>query len=204
MSRFFNPENVVWRFIGNLYDFFLLSLYWYLCCLLVVPAGSGTCALYYVTLKLASQQESYTSSSYWRSFKENFKQATVIWIIFLLAGLLIGFDIMAGLTFPDSPFVYFLPAFGIVGVLYLLLLSTIFPVVARCSNSTGNLIRMCFPLMIHNFLPVLSTFVVSAAIFSVGIFLFWPLLLIAPGLSAYWNSFIFNRIFTKYHLNLVD
>lgn len=204
MSRFFNPENTVWRFVGNLYDFFLLSIYWYLSCLLIIPAGSGTCALYYVTLKLASQQEGYTSPSFRRSFKENFRQATVIWILFLLVGLLIGFDIACGLILPDSPFLPFLPAFCIVGLLYLLLLSTIFPLVARCSNTTGNLIRMSFPMMIHNFLPILSTLAVTLAVFTIGIFVFWPLLLIAPGLAAYWNSFIFNRIFAKYHLNLPD
>lgn len=202
MSRLFNPDNVVWRFVGNLYDFFLLSIYWYLCCLLILPAGSGTCALYYVTLKLASHQEGYTTASFWKSFKENFKQATVIWMLFLAAGVLIGFDIYAAFVFPTSPFAKMLPGFCIVGVIYLLLLNTIMPLLARISNTTGNLIRMCFPVMLHNLLPVLSALVVTTALFLLGFFVFWPLLLIAPGLAAYWNSFIFNRIFMKYHWNL--
>lgn len=204
MGRFFNVENPIWKFIGNLYDFFILSIYWYLCCLLVIPAGSGTTALYYTTLKLASRQEGYTTASYWRSFRQNFKQATLIWIGFLLAGLLIGLDIYAGLLFPGTPLQNLLPAFYIVGILYLLLLSVIFPIVARCENTTANLIRMCFPMMIRNFLPVLTTAIVTLAVFLVGIFVFWPLLLIAPGLTAYINSFTFNRIFTKYNLNLPD
>jgi hypothetical protein len=63
---------------------------------------------------------------------------------------------------------------------------------------------MCFTLCIRNFLPVLSTAIVTAGIFLVGIFIFWPLMLIAPGLSAYLNSYIFNHIFLKYHLDLPD
>ena len=30
----------------------------------------------------------------------------------------------------------------------------------------------------------------------------WPVLLVAPGLAAYCNAFIFNRIFDKYGLSL--
>ena len=49
--KFFSLENPIWKFIGNLADFFLLSCLWYLCCLPVVTAGTATTALYYVTLK---------------------------------------------------------------------------------------------------------------------------------------------------------
>ena len=41
MRRLFNLENPVWRFIGNIIDMFLLSVYWYVCCLPVVTTGSG-------------------------------------------------------------------------------------------------------------------------------------------------------------------
>ena len=37
--KFFSLENPIWKFIGNLADFFLLSCLWYLCCLPVVTAG---------------------------------------------------------------------------------------------------------------------------------------------------------------------
>ena len=50
--KFFSLENPIWKFIGNLADFFLLSCLWYLCCLPVVTAGAATTALYYVTLKM--------------------------------------------------------------------------------------------------------------------------------------------------------
>ena len=49
--KFFSLENPIWKFIGNLADFFLLSCLWYLCCLPVVTAGAATTALYYVTFK---------------------------------------------------------------------------------------------------------------------------------------------------------
>ncbi len=202
MKRFFDLENPVWRFVGNIADMFLLSVYWYICCLPVFTAGSSTTALYYVTLKLTSHQEGYTTSSFFKAFKSNFKQATVIWIFCLLAAGILFADFYWALKSGSSFGASILPAFIIITLLYLIFLCFIFPLLARCENDTKTLLGMCFAMSIRNFLPILSALVLTVGIFSVGIFVFWPLILIAPGLSAYFNSYIFNHILTKYHLNL--
>lgn len=77
-----------------------------------------------------------------------------------------------------------------------------FPLLARCDNTPGALFKMGVALTLRNLLPVLSALVVNVAFFAVGIFVFWPVLLVAPGLAAYCNAFIFNRIFDKYGLSL--
>lgn len=204
MHRFFQLDNPVWRFIGNIADMFLLSVFWYLTCIPVFTLGSGTTALYYVTLKLTSNQEGYTTSSFWRSFKSNFKQATVIWILFLLIGGVLGIDLYWSLASGSSLAVSVLPAFGIVALLYFICLTFMFPLLARCENSTKALLKMCFAMSVRNFLPIFSALVVTLGVFLFGIFVFWPLLLIAPGLAAYMNSYLFNRILQKYHLDLPD
>lgn len=202
MQRFFNLENPVWRFIGNIADMFLLSVLWYLCCLPLFPAGAATTAVYYVTLKMVKNQEGYTFSSFLKSFRENFKQGTLLWLLFLAAGLILGIDIFWGLHTASGIFV--LPAFCIIALLYLLNLTFIFPLLARCQNTTKAILKINFAISLRSFLPVLSALLVTAAVFLVGIFVFWPLLLIAPGFSAYLNSYLFNRIFEKYQLNLPE
>lgn len=72
--KFFSLENPIWKFIGNLADFFLLSCLWYLCCLPVVTAGAATTALYYVTLKMARGQEGQLIPAFFHSFKQNLKR----------------------------------------------------------------------------------------------------------------------------------
>jgi hypothetical protein len=57
-------------------------------------------------------------------------------------------------------------------------------------------------MVIRNFPAVLAGVVVYAGFFLVGAFLFWPLLLVAPALPAYLNSFLYNRILAKYDLSL--
>lgn len=204
MRHLFNLENPIWRFIGNLADFFLLSLCWYLCCIPVITLGCGTTAMYYVTMKMAANQEGYTVRSFWSSFKVNFKVSTVIWLLFLAAAFVLYADftwsISSAALFARSMFI----TFAVVAVLYCLCLSLIFPLTARCEQTVQGLFKMCFAMSIRSFLPVLSTVIVTVAFFSFGIFVFWPILLIAPGLSAYINSFIFNKVLASYHLDLPD
>lgn len=204
MNRLFNPENPVWRFIGNLADFCLISILWYLSCIPVVTAGSGTAALYYVTLKMASNQEGYTFSSWWKSFRLNLKQGSGIGLLSLGFGGVLAIDFYwsthADGLYAKAMFFTFL----VVAVLYLLTLTFLFPLLARCENTTSALLKMSFVMAVRNLLPTLSALILTVGMFLAGIFLFWPILLVAPGLSAYINSFIFNHCFEKYHLNLPD
>ena len=115
MNRFFNLDNPVWRFVGNIADMFLLSLLWYLSCLPLFTAGAATTAVYYVTLKLVRNQEGYTFASFRKSFALNFKQGTLIWLLFAAVGLILGADIYWGIH--NASGVFLLPAFLIVALI---------------------------------------------------------------------------------------
>ena len=78
MNRFFNMDNKFFVFMGRVADLLLLNFLCILCCIPVVTAGASITALYYVTLKMARDEESYIARSFFRSFKQNFKQATII------------------------------------------------------------------------------------------------------------------------------
>ncbi len=93
LSGFFNYDNPVWRFIGKFGDLIILNVLWLVCSLPVFTIGASTTAVYYVTLKLARDDDGYTIRSFFKSFKENFKQSTIIWLILLLAGAILGVDL---------------------------------------------------------------------------------------------------------------
>ena len=105
LSGLFNYDNPVWRFIGKFWDVLILNVLWLVCSIPIVTIGASTTAMYYVTLKLARDEDGYTIRSFFKSFKENFRQATVIWLIFLAVVFLLGFDLyffVAGLTEPST------------------------------------------------------------------------------------------------------
>lgn len=54
--------------------------------------GASTTALFYVSLKIAKDEESHLTRAFFHSFKENFRQSTIIWLILLAAGLVLGVD----------------------------------------------------------------------------------------------------------------
>ena len=93
LSGLFNYDNPVWRFIGKFWDVLIVNLLWIVCSIPIVTIGASTTAMYYVTLRLARDDDGYTFRSFFKSFRENFKQATAIWLIFLTVGLLLACDV---------------------------------------------------------------------------------------------------------------
>lgn len=99
----FNYDNPVWRFVGKLGDLILLNILWIICSIPIFTIGASTTAVYYVTLKLVRDDDGYTIKSFFRSFKENFKQATALWLMFLVTGLVLLFDLRFAFRHPLAP-----------------------------------------------------------------------------------------------------
>ena len=85
MGRFFNMDNKFFVFMGRIADLCMLNILCIVCCIPVITAGASLTALYYVTMKMVRNEESYIFRSFFKSFKQNFKQATVINLIMLAA-----------------------------------------------------------------------------------------------------------------------
>lgn len=202
--RLFDVENPVWRFVGNIADMFLLSVLWYLCCIPIFTAGAGTTAMYYVTMKLTANQEGYTLPSFWQSFRRNFRQASILWLGVLAIGGVLAADIFWAVS-GGSPFgFYLLPAFAVMALLFLMVVSFLFPLLARCENTLSALVKMCCAIVIREFMPIFSALLLTVGLGLAGVFLFWPLLLLTPGLTAYLNAYLYNRILAKYQLSLPE
>ena len=70
MDRLFNMDNKFFVFMGRVADLIILNLLCILCCLPIVTAGASVTAMFYVTLKMARNEESYIVRSFFKSFKE--------------------------------------------------------------------------------------------------------------------------------------
>ena len=86
MNNIFNPEGKVMLFFTKIAYTAYLNVLWFLCCLPIVTAGASTTALFYVTLKLAKDEEGAITRSFFRAFRRNFRKATLIWLILLAGG----------------------------------------------------------------------------------------------------------------------
>ena len=134
MDRLFNMDNKFFVFMGRVADLIILNLLCILCCLPIVTAGASVTAMFYVTLKMARNEESYIVRSFFKSFKENFKQAAIINIIMLLAGILLYIDMTISRSMEGALGSVLTIIFMIILLLYAMLFIYIYPVLAKFYN----------------------------------------------------------------------
>ena len=81
MGRIFSLDSPLFSFLNKVADLILLNILTMICCLPIITIGASMTALHYVVLKMVRDEESYIVRSYFKSFRQNFKQATIIWLI---------------------------------------------------------------------------------------------------------------------------
>ena len=89
MGRIFDMNNTFFRFMSKVADLCILNIICVICCIPVITAGASITAMYYVTLKMVRNEDAYIVRSFFKSFKQNFKQATIINLIMLLIGVVL-------------------------------------------------------------------------------------------------------------------
>lgn len=84
----FSLDNPLMRFLSRVADIMTLNLLFLVCSIPVFTIGASLSALYYCLFKIKDQEEGYLFKKFFHSFRQNFKQATLMWLIMLfLAGL---------------------------------------------------------------------------------------------------------------------
>lgn len=206
MERFFNMDNKFFSFMGKVADLCILNLVCILCCIPVVTAGASLTALYYVTLKMIRNEEAYIFRSFFKSFKQNFRQATVINLIMLAAAFVLYLDtkIVGGMETSTGKVLGII--FALFTLIYLIVFLYVYPLLAKFYNSIKNTFKNAFLMGIrhlpHTFLmlvicacPLLILLIPSFQVLSIMLMLF---VLLGPAVIAYCNSWFFVRIFDKY------
>lgn len=208
LQGFFNYDNPVWRYIGKFGDLILLNILWIICSIPIFTIGASTTAVYYVTLKLVRDDDGYTIKSFFKSFKENFKQATVIWLILLVAGLILGFDLrffLITMTGNSTFRTVFTAAIGALTIIWMFILTYVFPLQSRFYNPVKRTLYNAFFMSVRHFFQTLGLLAIDAALVVVSyLSIFYApqfcilIMLFGFPLIAFVNSYIFNSIFKRY------
>ena len=200
MGALFNLDNPVWNFMGKVADLVILNLLALICSIPIVTIGASWTAMYYVTIRIVRKEEGYVIRDFFRSFKENFKQATIIWLLVILVVAVFVGDIAIYSMMPEQ-----IPQAVMIGVVALafLVLGTVvyvFPILSRFHNTTKNTIKNAFLLSIVNipFTVILIIMLIVPFVLAVFVIEIAPIiLLMGLSLPAFFSSMIFVRIFRK-------
>lgn len=196
----FNMDSSFMRALGKIADLMILNVVTLLLCLPVVTGGAAITALHYMCLKLVRNEEGYILKGYFGSFRENFRQSTIMWLLFLLAAAVVAGDIVimryAVVEFPFMVRVGVL----IMGLVVLCTALYAFPMQAKFANPIKITIRNAFMASLAQF-P--KTFLMLLLLF-VGplMILAWSRLAAVVfffGLSvhAYLSAKLYNRFFER-------
>ena len=205
MDRIFNMDNKFFTFMSRVADLIILNLLFLLCCIPIVTIGPAITAMYYVTMKMVRNEESYIARSFFKSFKENFKQGVAIWMMALVLILLefMDFFIMKQLSGGIYTFVKY--GLLVIALLMAMILQYVFPLLAKFYNTVKNTIRNALLMSLRhlpytilmlliNIAPIIAM-LLNTMIFSYGILAYF---LLGFSTLAFANSFFLVKIFDKY------
>ena len=191
MNRIFDMDNPLWRFLGKLADLMILNILFLLCSIPIFTIGASLTGVYYVCLKIKEQEEGYIVRNFFKSFKQNFVQSTIIWLIMLVTGALIVADFVllyrlrATSTGTVAVMWTLLLAVTIAcSILYAIVLAYIFPLLSICSNTTPNMFKNAFLFGTHYLFVTILVFFIHYAMFFLVVNVFTPLIIFGEGLCA--------------------
>ena len=202
MEALFNPEGKLMTFMTWVANMLILSLLWVICCIPVVTIVPATAAMYYVTLKMARQEDSGITKAFFRSFWSNLRQGIVLNIIYLLIGGFLVADYFACFLLPDAYEEIALWLIYIAAALFLMIVSHTYPLLAQFSNTIVGTIRNAFILAISKLSYSIRLVIIQLApllltiLYPDAFAMMTPLcLLFLPGVSAWICGRMMNELY---------
>ena len=204
--KLFNPDSRIMIFLSRVADLVILNILWLVCCVPVVTIGASTTAMYHVIRHWQKDSVSSIMRDFFQSFKEDFKQATPVYLILLIPTVAVVMNAMLIFNPENSAAVpsYLLVIWFISALILLFISSFVYPVMAFFADSIFKTLRNARVLAlanlprtilisILNLLPVILLFVNLSFFLQSSIF--W--LLIGGALVAYLNMSILKPVFKK-------
>lgn len=200
LRRVFDMDNPVWQAFYTVGKIIMLNFMWMICSIPIFTIGASTTALVYSCIKM-HRKEGYFFQNFFSSFKENFKQATALFFLFLIVGVIIGADMILGNQAGDNFGRFMRLAACIAAVPYFLTLLYVFGVQSRFVNTVKDTIRYAFFISLRNIKDTLqmALLVVLVVWANTTVALVnYLTLMFGAGFMAYFMSAYYNRVFEKY------
>lgn len=201
MSKIFDLDSPVFSFLNKMADLIWLNILTVICSIPIFTIGASLTALNYVVLKMVRNEEGYINKSFFKSFKQNFKQATIIWLI-LLAGIIVlagDFYILKYAAFEFPAWIRM--ALIAVTVILLIAVMHIFPVLAKFENTIKNTFKNSFLMGIISLPKTILMIICWIIPVIIGLLVYQILpLVLALGISlpAYVCALLYNKTFKRF------
>ena len=199
MGNLFNLDNPFFTFLSKLVDAFLLSMLWLVCCIPLFTIGASTTAFYYTVNKVLRRGQGYLTQEFFHSFKQNFKQSTILWLIFAVLGLIFRWDafLMQENIANGMKFGGLYPVFYAFLGMELMVIIYVFPYLARFENTTKQILKNGALLAIAHFPKTIVCFLI-VVVSGLMIYLLPILICILPAGTMMLLNVFLEKIFYRY------
>jgi uncharacterized membrane protein YesL len=136
----FRVDSPFYRFLSRFVDVLVLNFWLLVCSIPIVTAGASITAAFSVTMKMVNEEEGYITRSFFRSFKENFKQGTYLWLISLACMYIVYLDFQVFNAYEDGPILLLIVGI-LAGVVFFFSLLYTFPQAARYKNTIQQMMK---------------------------------------------------------------
>lgn len=201
---FLKLDSPFMRFLGTLADLMILNMLTVLCCIPVITAGASFTAMHYVLQKLVRGEENYISKQFFHSFKENFGQATLIWIVMAAVYMALFVDWRILRMQGEQFSVIFVVLLYVAALIIFLYTLYIFPVLARYKNTIRGTLRLAFSMTILGSITfrTLAAGILYIVPFAILLIYGWGsipiLLLMGFTVPGFFRAMMYRGLFKKY------
>lgn len=189
MGRFFDLDSPLVQALGKMADLMWLNLLVIFTSLPIFTFGAAITAAHYVALKIRRGEEGYVTKDFFRSFKENFKQSTIIWLLTILViGVILG-DIYIMFYSGGTEIASWIQVLVMAaGILVIFTLMWVFALQAKFSNAIKVTIKNAFAVSVWQF-PKTILMVVASCV---------PVVVCLVSMAAFPIVFMFCFTFPVY------
>ncbi|MDE5587841.1 MAG: DUF624 domain-containing protein [Acetatifactor sp.] len=199
--KFFSLDSPLMQALNKVADLLWLNVLTLICCLPIVTIGASLTAMNYVALKIVRDEECYITRGFFKSFRENFRQATVIWLILLVVTVVLGTDYIILSGGQNTGFEKVL--WGIIMAVALLVAATmlyVFPVLAKFDNTVFRTVKNALVMSLIQFpktIIMLVVYVVPPILFFVLPQVMPLCIMFGLSLPAWISAKLYNKFFKK-------
>ena len=206
MINLFGIDNKFFETLEKISNIVILNFLYILFSIPIITIGASTTATYFVAMKIVQNEEGYIFRTFIKSFKENFKISTIVWIMIMLVGGVLILDFHISNAIPNSSISnIFKLILTMVSIIIIFNITYVFPIICKFDNSIKNTIINATLISIQNLpytiimsllnlIPIISILFFSNYLGYIAFFY----IIIGYAVVSCINSFFLNNILNKY------
>lgn len=201
MGGLLSPDGIVYKIGTVIADVIILGLLWLLASLPLVTMGAATTGIYYVATKKINGRDIYLWRDFWRSFRQNFVQSTLVFITLVAVYALLVTN-MRNIWLVDGLQNFFLAVQFFVFIEITFIAMYAFPLMARIELGYVQIFKTAFLMANRHIFTTLSNLILMAGIAFLVLEIIPLFFLFFMGIYCYFSSFLIVKVLKKYRPDL--